>query len=827
MSTALVVEPMDELDVQWARLLNTSPEGIFTGDVDVAALLDHACNAEVESVAAQLSPANWVHIWSVMQAVVKHLKLRVDHLEELRAKENRAKKRATIAIPVVTFEDPPPTTSSSSTGEPSDDTPASTEAPVISVSAGDMVAGNDEESPAQGEAPAEAPPQEESAVVPSVVVLQVPEDAGGEEQQPPAPKTRAPRPSFRSAAMGVMADRTRDRRVSFHLPTPTPTPQSEAKAQNASDSNATPAEGNAASAGARPPGMSIRQAANIMMAFKKTKDTEPKRPSETVSRLVVTLMATTKFRAALQKKEEDWKYSTEAQRIQEERLILKQVRRGLWNSLLLMVLVYNIVAIPYTMAVKGAVRWWAVILNLLLDCVYYVNIYYKFTTPLEVQGHLVDDPKVIRLHYLKHWFIVDLLACLPCELVGIMVPPHVINGWMRANRLLNILHMPSYLRIFFELHFDRVRPAIMSMLKSLCVMYYLVHLLACILMVMVNNFSAEAEKDTEEWLKDVSRNKPLHELSGIDLYGVCFDVSLRSLSSHGSPWPKTIGQHFLSLVIAFTGVAVYATIIAEVANLVVNLDEKKIQFLQKVDEVKDYMTYLRLPAPIQKEILDFYTHTFRIRQTFNMQDASIMDDVPRELQQKIERITNAQMLEKVPIFADVKGNDAFLSRIIHKLQPRVMLPNSIVVEKDDDGFEMFFVAKGDLALLDPDGHPVFWFTSGDFFGELALIFGGKRTATIKAVSYCQLFVLHKDDFDAIGEEFPMCMYCIRKLAEERRQANQKKNEPPPPPPPIEPKASNRFSLRNIPSLRLFGKDAKEDENELEMPLMAKGEEETS
>ena len=30
-------------------------------------------------------------------------------------------------------------------------------------------------------------------------------------------------------------------------------------------------------------------------------------------------------------------------------------------------------------------------------------------------GEVVSDPKVIRMNYLKSWFVIDLLSCLPYD----------------------------------------------------------------------------------------------------------------------------------------------------------------------------------------------------------------------------------------------------------------------------------------------------------------------------------------------------------------------------------------------------------------------------
>lgn len=45
-------------------------------------------------------------------------------------------------------------------------------------------------------------------------------------------------------------------------------------------------------------------------------------------------------------------------------------------------------------------------------------------------------------------------------------------------------------------------------------------------------------------------------------------------------------------------------------------------------------------------------------------------------------------------------------------------------------------------------------TPGTFFGEIALVFGCNRTATVKSKTYCTLAKLDDDAFDEINLHFP-------------------------------------------------------------------------
>lgn len=44
--------------------------------------------------------------------------------------------------------------------------------------------------------------------------------------------------------------------------------------------------------------------------------------------------------------------------------------------------------------------------------------------------------------------------------------------------------------------------------------------------------------------------------------------------------------------------------------------------------------------------------------------------------------------------------------------------------------------------------------TGDFFGEIALFKNKNRTATVQAISYCDLYVLNKKAFNKVLSKYP-------------------------------------------------------------------------
>lgn len=66
----------------------------------------------------------------------------------------------------------------------------------------------------------------------------------------------------------------------------------------------------------------------------------------------------------------------------------------------------------------------------------------------------------------------------------------------------------------------------------------------------------------------------------------------------------------------------------------------------------------------------------------------------------------------------------------------------------------FFVLRGGTATVSIDGSEVRTLGSGDFFGELALLGDGQRTATVTTDSPSQVLVLFGTEFRRLQQEYP-------------------------------------------------------------------------
>lgn len=91
-------------------------------------------------------------------------------------------------------------------------------------------------------------------------------------------------------------------------------------------------------------------------------------------------------------------------------------------------------------------------------------------------------------------------------------------------------------------------------------------------------------------------------------------------------------------------------------------------------------------------------------------------------------------------------------------EEEIVIQNQLLVD-DEEKVRMFFVAKGayDVVVVPHyKAQPVKvnYLTMGDHFGELALVFGCKRSATVLSVKYGCLGYITRKAFNLIKLRFP-------------------------------------------------------------------------
>ena len=127
------------------------------------------------------------------------------------------------------------------------------------------------------------------------------------------------------------------------------------------------------------------------------------------------------------------------------------------------------------------------------------------------------------------------------------------------------------------------------------------------------------------------------------------------------------------------------------------------------------------------------------------------------------------MLDKIrsfPLFQSAP--ESFLAAIGAHLRPQTHAAHDYILTEGDDAKAMFWLFRGAVAVTSRDGESTYAeLRPGAFFGEIGVLMGIPRTATILARSKCLLVVLKKEDLAKILPNFPDVERAIRDEAQER------------------------------------------------------------
>jgi CRP-like cAMP-binding protein len=129
----------------------------------------------------------------------------------------------------------------------------------------------------------------------------------------------------------------------------------------------------------------------------------------------------------------------------------------------------------------------------------------------------------------------------------------------------------------------------------------------------------------------------------------------------------------------------------------------------------------------------------------------------------------SKILKNVPIFK-LLGKDS-IDFIVERLKFKSFEKDEVICKIGDPGDTMFIIITGgvDICIYDQDQNEqvVASLGAGDYFGEMALLTGETRSATVRTSEDSEMFLLYKNDFDVILEKFPSISLSMGKIVSKR------------------------------------------------------------
>jgi len=127
-------------------------------------------------------------------------------------------------------------------------------------------------------------------------------------------------------------------------------------------------------------------------------------------------------------------------------------------------------------------------------------------------------------------------------------------------------------------------------------------------------------------------------------------------------------------------------------------------------------------------------------------------------------------LTKIPIFSELSKREI---KSISRLMTEVAIKEGTKLTKQGEPGREFMIISEGTAVVDIDGSTVAHLGPGDFLGELAVLSGTPRSATVTATSPMVLEVLNRREFMALLDENAGLSRKILVAAVKRLQENER------------------------------------------------------
>ena len=148
----------------------------------------------------------------------------------------------------------------------------------------------------------------------------------------------------------------------------------------------------------------------------------------------------------------------------------------------------------------------------------------------------------------------------------------------------------------------------------------------------------------------------------------------------------------------------------------------------------------------------------------------LMSQVP-PAKRAIERISTERQLLQM-FGAGLTPDD--ISEVVETAKIRTVPAGTAIIEEGAEGRNIYVIRVGSMVVeKEVGGKPVFlsYLPAGSYVGEMALIDGGRRTATVRAAVKSEVIEIDGDAFARVLDAKPALMERARKDMEIRRQTN--------------------------------------------------------
>uniref|UniRef100_A0AAQ4PFX7 Voltage-gated inwardly rectifying potassium channel KCNH2 n=1 Tax=Gasterosteus aculeatus aculeatus TaxID=481459 RepID=A0AAQ4PFX7_GASAC len=466
-------------------------------------------------------------------------------------------------------------------------------------------------------------------------------------------------------------------------------------------------------------------------------------------------------------------YKLQTPRIQKWTILHYSPFKAVWDWVILLLVIYTAIFTPYSATFllsdqeEAAIQTCGYscsplnVVDLIVDIMFLVDIIINFrTTYVNSNDEVVSQSSRIAVHYFKGWFLIDMVAAIPFDLLiyrsGEEVTTTLI-GLLKTARLLRLVRVARKLDRYSE-----YGAAVLFLL--MCTFALIAHWLACIWYAIGN-----VERSSSAgigWLDNLGEQlgRPYNESiigsgpSIRDKYVTALYFTFSSLTSvgFGNVSPNTNSEKIFSICVMLIGALMYASIFGNVSAIIQRLYSGTARYHAQMMRVREFIRFHQIPNPLRQRLEEYFQHAWSYTNGIDMN--AVLKGFPECLQADICLHLNRSLLINFKAF---KGSTKGCVRALAmRFKTTHAPPGDTLVHTGDLISALYFISRGSIEILKGDV-VIAILGKNDVFGEPINLFAlpGKSSADVRALTYCDLHTIQREDMlEVLGMYPEFCEY---------------------------------------------------------------------
>ncbi|XP_056883159.1 potassium voltage-gated channel subfamily H member 7 isoform X2 [Takifugu flavidus] len=440
--------------------------------------------------------------------------------------------------------------------------------------------------------------------------------------------------------------------------------------------------------------------------------------------------------------------------------------KAVWDWLILLLVIYTAIFTPYSAAFllndieerKRRQCGYSCsplnVVDLIVDIMFIVDILINFrTTYVNANEEVVSHPGKIAIHYFKGWFLIDMVAAIPFDLLIFgsgSDETTTLIGLLKTARLLRLVRVARKLDRYSE-----YGAAVLMLL--MCIFALIAHWLACI-WYAIGNMEMNYLEHNIGWLdnlglsigKKYNYSDPSSGPSIKDKYVTALYFTFSSLTSvgFGNVSPNTNSEKIFSICVMLIGSLMYASIFGNVSAIIQRLYSGTARYHLQMLRVKEFIRFHQIPNPLRQRLEEYFQHAWTYTNGIDMNMG-----FPECLQADICLHLNKNLLQGCKAFQG--ATKGCLRALAMRFKTTHAPPGDTLVHSGDVLTVLYFVSRGSIEILKHD-IVVAILGKNDIFGEMIHLFAkpGKSCADVRALSYCDLHTIQREEILEVLDMYP-------------------------------------------------------------------------